>query len=114
MAEIGETDTVTLELGGGLLELELPPPPHPAAIETASKIQRVFARDDLLSKFQLTEKGILFNLFSRREFSLKNLPERCSQAKLWDAPFGTIRPSPTLVELGIEAESTVLVARAAE
>jgi hypothetical protein len=53
-----------LELGGGLLEFELPPPPHAAARETASKTQAVFVRDDLLNKDEGAKKGILFKFFS--------------------------------------------------
>jgi hypothetical protein len=64
VAEIGETDTVTFDVGGGLLELEPLLPPHAAAQETASKIQVVFVREDLRSKTQRTEKNILFKLLS--------------------------------------------------
>ena len=65
VTETGETETVMFELGGGLLKFEppLPPPPH-AAPKAAKKMQRVFARDDLLCKLRPIQKGTLFKLLS--------------------------------------------------
>jgi len=65
VTETGETETVIFELGGGLLEPEplLPPPPH-ATPKAAKKMQKVFAKDDLLIKLRPIQKGILFKLLS--------------------------------------------------
>jgi len=66
VTETGETETVMFEFGGGLLELEplLPPPPHAAPKAASKKMQKVFARDDLLSKLLLFQKGTLFKFLS--------------------------------------------------
>ena len=66
VAETGEIAIVMLEPGGGLLELD--PPPPQAAVKAARRSDSVFARGDL-QKFQFEFRAALFKSFSRENFA---------------------------------------------